>query len=545
MPEIAMLQSRNFGALKDIPAVRQLVLLVGIAAAVAAGIGAFMWSQQPGYAPLYADVGDRDAAEIADALRAAGVPFRLDAVSGAVTVPAAQVHEARLKLASQGLPKGGAQGFEQMQQDQGFGTSQFVEAARYQHALETELARSVTSLQPVRNARVHLAIPKPSAFTRKGEGPSASVVVELHPGRSLEATQIASIVHMVASSVPGLTPAAVTLIDQYGRLLTQVDGDSDAARIKENFDHARRIEADYVRRIEQLLAPMTGAGRVSAQVTADLDFSVTEEARESYKPDGVLRSEQTSEDSTRAALPAQGVPGATSNQPPTAQPQQPLNPPAATAAAGIAAAAPDAAAQSRSATRNYEIDRTVSHTRQPGGSVRRLSVAVLVDHLPKADDKGVIALAPLSAEELQKVEALVKEAVGFSAARGDSVSVQNASFISADLAVPEPPAWWQRSELRDLGRQALGALVVLVLILAVLRPVLRSLLAGPPRPVMALPLETAAGRELGEDRLSIAAEPAPPMVPAYQLKLDAARSAVAQDPKRVAQLVKNWVGEGG
>lgn len=543
MAELAMPAVRQ---LKDVPALRQILMLAGIAAAVAVGFMTFNWSQKPEFTPIYANLADKDAAEVAEALRSAAIPFQLDSVSGAVTVPATQVHDARLKLAAQGLPRGTAQGFEMIQQEQGFGTSQFIETARYQHALETELGRTVSSLQPVRAARVHLALPKPSAFTRNREPASASVLVELHPGRSLEQNQVASIVHMVASSVPNLLPASVTVIDQYGHLLTAQDADSELGRTSEQFEHARRVEADYVRRIEQLLTPMMGSGRVSAQVTADIDFSITEEARERYQPDGtVVRSEQLSEEQQRGAAggKAQGVPGATSNQPPAETANPPLN--------TLAGAADENApiSQSKRSTRNYELDKTVSHTRNASGQIRRLSVAVLVDHLPQPGENGSTSLRPLNAQELAKVEALIKEAVGFNSQRGDSLSVQNAAFLQPEAPPAEALPLWQRPELRDAARQLLGALVVLALIFAVLRPVLRNLMqtpvaAAPPMLNAVIdargePLQAVAGQVPTQGRLAAVAAPPDP----YNEKLQMARAAVSQDPKRVAQVVKTWIGQ--
>lgn len=546
MAELAMPAVRQ---LKDVPALRQILMLAGIAAAVAVGFMTFSWSQKPDYTPIYANLADKDAAEIAEALRSAAIPFQLDSVSGAVTVPATQVHDARLKLAAQGLPRGTAQGFEMIQQEQGFGTSQFIETARYQHALETELGRTVSSLQPVRAARVHLALPKPSAFTRNREPASASVLVELHPGRSLEQNQVASIVHMVASSVPNLLPASVTVIDQYGHLLTAQDADSELGRTSEQFEHARRVEADYVRRIEQLLTPMMGSGRVSAQVTADIDFSVTEEARERYQPEGtVVRSEQLSEEQQRGGLggpggKAQGVPGATSNQPPAETANPPLNTLAGTADENAPVS------QSKRSTRNYELDKTVSHTRNASGQIRRLSVAVLVDHLPQPGEQGATSLRPLNPQELAKVEALIKEAVGFNAQRGDSLSVQNAAFLQPEAPLAEALPLWQRPELRDAARQLLGALVVLALIFAVLRPVLRNLMQAPvaatPPTLNAVidargePLQAVAGHTATQGRLAAVAAPPDP----YNEKLQLARAAVTQDPKRVAQVVKTWIGQ--
>ncbi len=535
----------NLQQLKDVPVLRQLALLIGVALAVALGLWGYRWSQQPGYAPLYSGLADRDAADVAEALRAANVPYRFEPGSGIVSVPQAQLDQARLDLAGRGLPRAGGVGFEMMQQDQGFGTSQFIESARYQHALETELSRTISGLQPVRAARVHLAIPKPSAFTRSGSSPSASVLLDLHAGRQLEQNQVASIVHLVASSVAGMVPSGVTVIDQYGRLLSNQDGDAGVARSAEQLEHTRRLEGDYVRRINELLLPMLGPNRVSAQVAADLDYSVTEEAREIYTPDPAkVRSEQLVEGTTRGSTTAVGIPGATSNQPPQASANPPLN---ATVAAGD-----DVQNQSRQTVRNYELDRTVSHTRQSVGRVRRLSVAVLVDHVPrlKAGGKpGQTELQPLSAEELAKVESLVREAVGFDAQRGDSVSVQNAPFVQLELPAPEAVPLWQQPRLWDIARQVGGAGLVLALILFVLRPALRTLLATPLRAPAAAALPGAVGldeRALGEDRVAIgAATPAALPQLGYEQKLQTARSAVAQDPKRVAQVVKNWVGQEG
>ena len=529
--------------LKDIPALRQFAVLLAVAGAVALGLWAWGWSQQPAYVPVYGNLSERDSAELAEALRAANIPFALDRLSGAVSVPEAQIHDARLKLASQGLPRGAAQGFEMMQQEQGFGTSQFIETARYQHALETELARTIGNLQPVRGARVHLAIPKPSAFTRNREAPSASVFVELHAGRSMEQNQVASIIHMVASSVPGLSPQDVTVVDQSGRLLSNEGGDSALAQSAQQLDYQRRVEADYIRRIEQLLTPLVGVGRVSAQVAAEMDFSITEEARESFTPDPAkLRSEQISEDTTRGAKTATGVPGATSNQPPPATANPPLN----SLAGGDAQS--DIQTQSKQATRSYELDRTVSHTRQPVGKLQRLSVAVLVDHVPRAKEggkPGEMTLVPLPAAELAKVEALVREAVGFNPTRGDSVSVQNSAFLQSEIAPLDDIPVWKQPQIQTYARQGAGLLLVLILIFVVLRPALKSLLQAPLKAAtpLAVSADAVEGRALPDDRVSLPG-PQPQRAPhPYEQKLQVAKQAVAQDPKRVAQVVKTWVGQ--
>lgn len=562
----AMDSLRQMQGLKDVPLLRQLAMFAAVAIAVAVGLSLYNWSQKPEYLPLYPGLSTQDSAELADALRAAAIDYRLDASTGAVTVAPDQVHAARLKTAALGLPKGGsAPGFEMIQQDQGFGVSQFIENARYQLALETELARTVSSLQPVKSARVHLAVPKPSAFTNQGKsGASASVVVELHPGRKLEANQVDSIQHIVASSVNGMAPTSVTVIDQYGRLLGNTEEKSEFAESGEQYQFARRAEADYVRRIESLLAPMVGADRLSAQVAADFDFSVTEEARESYRPDGqVVRSEQLNEETRRdgSSSEAQGIPGATSNQPPPAASPQAA---AQSANAQNSTTTSPPTQSTRSETRNYELDRTLSHTRQALGRLRRISVAVLVDNLPHVGADGKIGSVALTAEELAKVEALVKQAVGFDAARGDSVTVQNAPFVAQAIEAPQELPLWQRSDVRDYARQGIGALVLLGLIVFIVRPLLRQLVMGPVRkdePEAAHAIADASAADalthesLQTDQLSLSSAPghhamavdAMPAIanshPHYETRIAAARNAVNQDPKRVAQVVKTWLNE--
>lgn len=540
----------HLGGLKELPIVRQLLLIGALAAAIAGGLWIFNWSQQPAQVEIYPDLAGTDAAEAAEALRAAAIEYTLDPLTGRLAVSGDKVHEARLLLAAQGLPKGGASGFESMRDDPGMGVSSFLEGARYNHALETELSRSIGRLAPVKGARVHLAIPKPSAFARPGEGASASVLVELHAGRSMEANQVQAIVHMVASSVPSLNTARVTVVDQFGRLLSGKEND-ELAISAEQFDHARRVEADFVRRIEALLLPIAGPGKVSTQVSAELDFAVTEEARESYAPDkAVVRSEQTSEQmSSGPGGNAQGVPGATSNQPPQAQPQLPVNQLLGQPAGGEAPVN-----QSKNSTRNYEIDRTVSHTRQPVGRLKKLSIAVLVDNLARPDGKGGTVMQPLAAEELKKIEALVRDAVGFDETRGDRVTVQNVGFLPA-VAVEnrlEDLPFWQQPQAQNLIRHGFGMLAILVLIFAALRPALKVLLATPPP--AAVPMlggvlvhddharPGGSGRVVQQaDEEEIVIDAAGP----YEKKLEAARGAVSQDPKRVAQVVKSWLAEDG
>lgn len=525
---------------QDIPGVRQAGLLVALAGAVAIGIGVFFWSQKPAQAPLFAGLADRDAADVVEALRGAGVPYQLDPGSGAITVPESQVREVRMKLASQGLPQGSRGGIEVIEKDQGFGTSQFVENARYQHALETEIARTIADLKPVKEARVHLALPKPSPFAKAHDAASASVMLQLYPGRMMEQDQIAAVVHLVASSIPDLSPNRVTVVDQNGRLLTNADPDSQEARAAQHFEQRRRLESTLVQRIRDLLEPMTGPGRVSAQVAVDMDFAETEEAKETYTPEGKIRNEQLAETTANSPTPAQGVPGATSNTPPSA---------ATAAAAPTPQAAATATATtptvlSKSSAKSYELDRTVSHTRSPPGRLRRITAAVLVDNIPVAaapagaadSAEKAPAAKPLDDAQLKQVDALVKEAIGFDEKRGDSVSVMNASFARLDAPAEDlSTPIWQRPIVHDVGRLLLGSVILLVLIFGVMRPTLRNLTAPRLLPVGGDLPEIATARVINE-----APSPHPNN---HEDKLKLAKQTVAQDPKKVAQIVRNWVND--
>jgi flagellar M-ring protein FliF len=526
------------------PSLRPLVLLIGVAAAVAAGVGIVLWSKEPTYSLLYGNLGQQDAAQIAQALDSGGIPYKLDAGSGAITVPAEHVHSARLKLAGQGLPEGDG-GFAVMSKDPGFGVSQFMEGARYQHALETELARTIANLQQVEAARVHLALPRQSAFVRDRRPPSASVFLQLKPGRRLESEQVTAISNMVASSIPELEAEQVTVVDQQGRLLSAPSGDDEFAARAKQLEIARNMEERFTQRVEQLLAPLVGPDRVRAQVVADVELSTTEEAREQYRPESqVVRSEQTAEEMSRNGSGPQGVPGALTNQPPV--PGTALPPGAAATAQPVAgevaattavSAAPDNS--SKQSTRNYEIDRTVAYTKMPAGRLKRLTVAVLVDNLRSTDEEGEVTETALTPEQLENMTRLVKDAVGFDAARGDSVNVVNASFRGEvqpeDLAPDEIPLW-ERPLVRDIAKLLAGLIVLLVLVLSVLRPLVRGLLAAPPR--------TSYTPALPPGEMAAATPGVAQVVPVnYESQVAQVRSLVAQDPGRVAQVVKSWVGK--
>ncbi|MCC8538304.1 flagellar basal-body MS-ring/collar protein FliF [Xanthomonas axonopodis pv. poinsettiicola] len=550
-----------FDRVRSLQITRKLTMMAMIAVAVAAGLAVFFWSQQPGYQPLYTGLDEKGNAEAADLLRTAQIPYKIDQATGAISVPQDRLYDARLKLAGSGLTgKETGGGFELMEKDPGFGVSQFVESARYQHALETELSRTIGTLRPVREARVHLAIPKPSAFTRQREAASASVVLELRGGQGLERNQVDAIVNLVASSIPDMTPERVTVVDQSGRMLSIADPNSDAAQHAAQFEQVRRQESSYNQRIRELLEPMTGPGRVNPETSVDMDFSVVEEARELYNGEPAkLRSEQVSDTSTTATGP-QGPPGATSNSP--GQPPAPAvaGAPGTPAAANGQAAAPATPTESsKSATRNYELDRTLQHTRQPAGRIKRVSVAVLLDNVPRPGAKGKMVEQPLTAAELTRIEGLVKQAVGFDAARGDTVSVMNAPFVREAVAGEEGPKWWEDPRVQNGLRLLVGAVVVLALLFGVVRPTLRQLTGvtavkdkqrkagndGTPQSadVRMVDEDDDLMPRLEEDTAQIGQDKKTPIAlpDAYEERVRVAREAVKADSKRVAQVVKGWV----
>jgi flagellar M-ring protein FliF len=544
--------------LKDNPLFRQLAVMVGIAASVALGVAVVLWSQTPNFSPLYGNLGQKDAAEVVAVLEQSGVEFRIDESTGMVLVPSGKVQELRMQLASQGLPNTSGTGMEILDKDTGFGTSRMVEQARYHHALEGELARTIGTLASVEAARVHLALPKQSVFVRQRKQPSASVVLKLFNGRKLEQSQVDAIVHLVAASIPELEASRVTVVDQKGRLLSEQQSDRGMKLSASQFDYTQKIEANYRKRIEDLLAPILGADSVKATVTADIDFTVTEQTQERYNPDQpALRSEQVNEQASRTGSEG-GVPGALSNQPPAAgaAPQQ-------TAGSDTTTDNTTPLNSSRQATRNYELDRVVSHTRLSPNSIRRLSVAVVVDDVVEAGPEGKPVRRERTPEEVERISALVREAVGFDARRGDTVKVINSTFQAPEpiAALPEQPLW-EQAWVWDVAKQAGGALVVLLLIFGVLRPTLKRLTATP---VAEMPGELAvAGAAAGGGEASPAALPdagaeaAPasrkalgadgkPIAltgpAAYENVMEAARKLVDNDPKRVAQLVKTWIAE--
>ncbi len=523
--------SRGFNGLSLL---RQLGLMAGLAASVAIGFAIVQWSQDPSYRMLYSNLSEQDSADIANSLQSAAVPYKVDPNTGAILVAGNSLHEARLKLASEGLPRGGGVGFEMLDKDQGFGVSQFMEGARYQRALEGELARTISSLNRVRGARVHLAIPKQTAFARARKKPKASVTVDLFAGRTLDEGQIIAISHMVAASIPSLEVSDVTVIDQKGRLLTSSDSSSDMRVSSTQFNHRKRLEDYYIKRIEGILSPIVGEAGVRAQVSADIDFTVTEQTQESFNPDlPAIRSEQTFEERRTGSQMLSGVPGSLSNQPPD----------------NTAVSAGDESAPVSStirATRNYELDRTISHIRSGGGDIKRLSIAVVLDDKQSINEDGETTRVPLTDDEITRITSLVKEAVGFNGQRGDSVNVINSRFKLPEEVEPLPePSFMDTPGLWDTGKQILAGAAIFFLLFGVLRPVLRELAAkGEVMPAQVMIQEQGAAPSMQNDQLTLSAGGGTAQ-PGYENNLNTARSIATQDPKRVAQVVNNWVATDG
>ena len=547
---------------------QKIALMVAVAAIIAILIGATLYGSKPGYKVLFSNLSEKDGGAIITSLEQMNVPFRFSEGGGAILVPADKVHEVRLRLATQGLPKGGSVGFELME-NQKFGISQFLEQVNYQRALEGELARTIQTIGSVSMARVHLAIPKPSVFVREEQKPTASVMLQLHPGRQLEPAQIAGITHLVASSIPQLPPSNIAIVDQNGALLSQLKSPlGEAGLDPTQLKYIRDVEASVIKRIHEIISPITGDDNVRVQAAADIDFSQQEQTAESFKPNtdpaaATMRSQQSSEQAQGSPNPL-GVPGALTNQPPvpaTAPITSPAVPPSTANNAnnaqgrinnaGITAQISNVGqplSARKDSTINYEVDRTIVHTKNELGRVKRLSVAVLVNYRLDKDKTGKIAPRPLSDAELKQLNQLARDAMGFSQQRGDTLTVVNSSFSpqreDADLPFWKHPEFFEF--LKELAKYALIAGVVLYLTLAVLRPLLKQMF--PPPAVESAKgaggilsttdeAETAEGTE-EEEELNIA-------YATYERKLSRAKEIATQDPQAVANILKEWINPNG
>jgi flagellar M-ring protein FliF len=535
--------------LAALPGRSKLNLAFGIAALAAVVLAMTMWSSQGDYKVLYANLSDKDGGAILAQLSQMNVPYKHADGGAAILVPAAQVHDVRLKLASAGLPKGSVVGYELMDGAR-FGQTQFQERLTFQRGLEGELTRSITSMAAVQNARVHLALPNQNGFFREQQKPTASVLLTMYPGRTLDRAQVAGIVHLVSSSVPEMAPKAVSVLDQTGALLTDSDSAHGSGLDAQQLQYVNQIEGGYTKRIVDLLEPIVGRDNLRASVTADVDFSQTEATSEEFKPNQgaaasiAIRSQQTTEQSGSNGAQASGIPGATSNQPPIAAtaPLAGASQPLITAQGGAAGAGNNSR---REATTNYEVDKTVRVTRNATGSVKRLNAAVVVNHRSVTDAKGKTSTVALSADEIEKLTALVRESIGYKQDRGDSVKVINAPFKLTPQDDKSALPLWKQPELIDLLRAGLVpgglALVALLVFFGMVRPAMRTALAPPPPPAAA----AAPGGTLNavvDDAQSLPAPEVQALAgPSSQALLNDARALAKGNPQAVAGIVRGWV----
>lgn len=520
-------------SIENKPWLRQLLMMLGIAASVAVGAAAVLWSQGPEYKTLYGSMPPERSAAVLDALSSVGIPYRLQEQTGAILVPADRIHDARIKLAGNGVINDGS-GLEMLREEKGFGVSDFMQSKKYEHALETELARTIESMHQVRKARIHLAIPKQSVFVRDQRQASASVMLDIYAGAVLNRQQVRAIVNMVSGSVPGLAADSVTVVDQTGTLLSAFEDGEGIELNTRQFEYRKKVEKEYEQRITNLLTPIAGLGKVKVQAAVELDFSRVEESRESWNPDAqVLRSEQVTTDRKGTGTGAGGVPGALANQPPGTGTTDPAT----------------TSAESSSITRNYEIERVLNYTARPAGDIQRLSVAVVLDDSLPEDAPNDAQPPQYSDAQLEKLASLVRDAVGFNADRGDRVTVITANFQPAriDSASPEEPPFWEQAWFVSMIKQGLTGIAVILIVFTVIRPSIKTLMQSQLPAGAASAASSSDGAVYSRNDLSpaVAALGGPNSVKRMEDSLDAIREVADQDPKLVAQVVKNWIARDG
>ena len=519
--------------------VRQISIVAGFALAIALTIAIFIWSQEPNYKPLINRLQDYNAQEIIEVLQREGFEFEIDPSSQVLMVRADELHNARLKLAAASLIDDKTVGLELLENDSSLGTSHFIETARYRRGLEGELARTIASMQPIRNARVHLAIPKQSVFVRDHRNPRASVFLELYAGSALAKDQVEAIVNLVASSISEMAREDVSVVDQKGNLLSKIEEQSDDLIATKQLEYTERVETSITSRINNILKPVLGEGNYKAEVSADVDFTVVEQSEEFFNPDLIaVRSEQLI-DEQKVNGAEGGIPGALSNQPPldAEAPEQ------ANGEGGGAGAPLDRRSEQ---TRNYEVDRTLSYKQHQVGKLQRLTVAVAVnDREVTNPETGEVSFQPWSEADLERLEILVRDAVGFNAARGDSVNVINSPFMGKGEIEFGTPEFWTQPWFWEIMKQVLAGIFLLILIFGVIRPTLRSI-ANKGKEEEALALEGLEGDEdeFDEDKVTLSGGEdflLPGASESFERQLDALKGLIAEDPARVAQVVIAWI----
>jgi len=520
--------------------VRQGAMLGGFALAIALTIAIFIWSQEPNYKPLINRMQDYNAQEIVEVLQREGFEFEIDPTSQVLMVRADELHDARLKLAAASLIDDKTVGLELLDNESNLGTSHFIETARYRRGLEGELARTIASVQAIRNARVHLAIPKQSVFVRDHRKPRASVFLELYAGAALHKDQVEAIVNLVSSSISEMDKGAVSIVDQKGNLLSKIENDSGELLATKQLQYTERVENSISTRVNSILKPVLGLENYKAEVSADIDFTVVEQSEEIFNPDLIaVRSEQLIDEQTVSGADG-GIPGALSNQPPgeATAPEQ-IDP-----ATGQAITPMDKRSET---TRNYEVDRTISYKQQQVGRIQRLTVAVVINDKESLNaETGEIQFIPWSEGDLDRLEILVKDAVGFNAARGDSVNVINSPFMGKAEVELGSPEFWTQPWFWEIMKQVLAGLFLLVLIFGVIRPTIHSIANKGRTDEEALGLDelSDAEDEFDEDRVTLSGADdflLPGASESFERQLDALKGLIAEDPARVAQVVIQWI----
>ncbi len=522
-----------------------LGIILSLAAVLALGVGVTLWSIKPEYSPVYSNLSQADVGMVADVLRTSNIPFRMDASSGMILVANNKISEAKIILAAEGLPQSNGTGYELLNDKPSLGTSQFMETARYQHALETELSRTISGMRNIENSRVHIATPKQSVFVRNRGLTSASVMIKLMPGRVLESGQVSSITHLVASSVPYLDASNVTIVNQWGQLLSSTGEDDVVAQSNKQLEYKKSVEQSYTTRIEDLLAPIYGRNKIKAQVNAEIEFSKSESAEELFEPgDNQVRSEQISDQRNQGGLnSALGIPGALSNQPPSGGT---LQEDGGEEGEGSVSRNATPVSTSQNSTKNYELDKTLRYTQEAKSLINRITVAIVVDDKEVINEAGETVKTPLESEDFALIRGIVRDAIGFTEERGDSVTVYNSSFLPQEvLEEPEATPIWKQAWLLAIIKQVFAGISVLIILFMFVRPAMKTLMG---KHNATINNDNSASQPLlegGSGEAAVSNAAAIGNYPNYVQQLAMAKELVSQDPKQVAKIVKNWVAPSG
>jgi flagellar M-ring protein FliF len=523
--------------------VRQITLVVTLVICIVIAIFVFLWSKEPSYRPL-AQMPTQELIETLDFLDQGEIQYKLE--GNTVYVVESQFNDAKFGMAREGISNGASQGTDIIMQDMGFGVSQRVEMERLKHAREQQIARTIEDMNSIGKARVLLALPKENVFARREKKGSATVVVTARRGSVVSAEEVNSIVDIVASAVQGMEPSRVTVTDNNGRLLNSGSQDPGASAARKEYELEKRREAEYMEKIDSILIPVLGLGNYTAQTDVTMDFTAVEQTQRRYNPDlPSVRSEMISEQNNVGNVIA-GIPGALSNQPPL-DASIPQN------ATGGVSSSPIPGSNSKEQTRNYELDTTISHTKQQAAVIRRLSVSVAVDYTSEMAADGTVSSMPLSQQQLLNIRRLLQGGIGFDVTRGDSLEVVSIPFNRVEIGEIEETPIWEQERFMPILKLVLGALVIIILIFFVVRPMLMKLIF--PENNVSDDEFDESDLDLGDDPLAMLndefdetkigfAADGSLMLPNLRKDEDvlkAVRALVANEPELSAQVVRGWL----